>query len=202
MNKTNIGSSPLAVPIYVVERLKREMIDPMNPTDQHLPPTNMTSTLRADCPDIVREYCRLAAKQYLSPANTARMLEISQLAESDSWLDFWLTEADHFMAHELDLTNEASIYSFENQQAHLREHLENGMTEEAHFTLLEEIECRVRIVFEELQQHLKNRGFDPGRIDGVLGTKTKSALIAFQSANHLVPNGLPDQTTREALGLS
>jgi Putative peptidoglycan binding domain len=174
----------------------------MNTTDQYLTPKDANPDIRSDCPEVVREYCKLATQKQLSPAETDRMLAILQDAESDGWLDFWINEADHFIAHELDQTHHASIRDFENQQAYLREHLENSITKDTYAGLFREIECRIRLAFKELQQHLKNRGFDPGPIDGVLGMRTKQAIVAFQTASKLDPNGLPDETTREALGLN
>ncbi|MBD2465733.1 peptidoglycan-binding protein [Oscillatoria sp. FACHB-1407] len=129
------------------------------------------------------------------------MSEILELAESDGVLDFWLNEADHFLAHELNLTNKESIYKFENQLANLREHLEHQLIENEKLDLFEELRHHLKHASQELQEHLKNRGFDPGPIDGILGPRTHSALIAFQQANQLIPNGLPDAVTREALGL-
>jgi peptidoglycan hydrolase-like protein with peptidoglycan-binding domain len=37
----------------------------------------------------------------------------------------------------------------------------------------------------QLQQRLKDKGFNPGTIDGVFGLGTKSAVRAFQKANDL-----------------
>lgn len=42
----------------------------------------------------------------------------------------------------------------------------------------------------ELQQELASRGFDPGRIDAVLGPDTAAALVEFQRNTGLVPDGI------------
>lgn len=52
---------------------------------------------------------------------------------------------------------------------------------------------------KELQQALKNAGFDPGPIDGKIGSKTKKAIIDFQSAKGLSDNGTVDSKTLKAL---
>ncbi|MBU4312712.1 MAG: peptidoglycan-binding protein [Candidatus Omnitrophica bacterium] len=52
---------------------------------------------------------------------------------------------------------------------------------------------------KELQQALKNSGFDPGPIDGKIGSKTKKAIMDFQSAKGLSGNGTIDSKTLEAL---
>ena len=51
----------------------------------------------------------------------------------------------------------------------------------------------------ELQQALKNSGFGPGPIDGKIGSKTKKAIMDFQSAKGLSGNGTIDSKTLEAL---
>jgi hypothetical protein len=174
----------------------------MNHANGYLPPTDTTSDFRLDCPDIIREYCKLSSQENLSEADADRLSQILEIAESDEWIDFWLNEADHFLAHELNLTNRESIYNFENQQAKLREHLEHRLAEIGGSGLVEGLRQQLKISSRELQQHLKNRGFDPGPIDGVLGPRTHSAIVAFQQAHQLPPNGVPDVFTREALGLS
>ncbi|MBE9178115.1 peptidoglycan-binding protein [Oculatella sp. LEGE 06141] len=172
----------------------------MSHINRSLSTTDAMLHFRLDCLSIVHEYCKLASKKELSPCDADRLNDILELAETDGWLDFWINEADHFMAHELGNTDPTSIYHFENQQAKLRERL-NCETIKNDYTLLEELKQRFKLPSKELQQHLKNRGFDPGPIDGVWGPQTHSALIAFQTENQLEPTGIPDVWTREALGL-
>jgi peptidoglycan hydrolase-like protein with peptidoglycan-binding domain len=54
---------------------------------------------------------------------------------------------------------------------------------------------------KQLQQALKNKGFDPGVLDGVFGLGTKDAVRKFQKANGLVADGIVGQKTWKALGL-
>lgn len=168
---------------------------------RNLPPL-YGNRFEQDCPDIVREYCRLASQRSLSETAANRLTEILRIAESNGWIDFWLNEADHFLAHDLNLTSKESIHQFENQQAKLRENLEDELSQNSTTELIDDLMQHLKLSLRELQQHLKNRGFDPGTIDGILGPKTHSALLAFQEAHHLSPSGLPDADTREALGLS
>jgi peptidoglycan hydrolase-like protein with peptidoglycan-binding domain len=41
-----------------------------------------------------------------------------------------------------------------------------------------------------VQVLLKQRGYDPGPIDGIIGTKTKQSIQAFQFAAKFPPSGL------------
>ncbi|NPA58977.1 MAG: hypothetical protein GXO30_00710 [Epsilonproteobacteria bacterium] len=56
-------------------------------------------------------------------------------------------------------------------------------------------------VIKELQQALKDRGYNPGTIDGVYGANTQRALNAFQLDNDL-PSGALTLESLEALGLN
>ncbi len=51
----------------------------------------------------------------------------------------------------------------------------------------------------DIQQALKDAGFDPGPIDGCRGRKTIRAIKAFQKANNLVVDGLVGKNTRQLL---
>lgn len=54
---------------------------------------------------------------------------------------------------------------------------------------------------KDAQQALKERGHEPGRIDGVMSTATRQALRQFQEAEGLEVTGQLDESTRKALGL-
>lgn len=175
----------------------------MRNSNRHLPPAEAQPDLIPDPFDLVREYCRLAVQRPLSDADMNRLEQILTLAESDGLLDFWINEADHFLAHELALTDESSIHACENQQAMLREHLAckiPAMNTDSQ--LFQELKQRLQTSSKELQLHLKSRGFDPGPIDGQLGPRTHSALVDFQKAHQLDADGVPNASTRDALGLS
>ncbi|HEY9651193.1 MAG TPA: peptidoglycan-binding domain-containing protein, partial [Coleofasciculaceae cyanobacterium] len=55
---------------------------------------------------------------------------------------------------------------------------------------------------KQLQQRLKDKGYNPGTIDGVFGLGTKSAVRAFQKANNLEADGIVGQQTWNALGMT
>jgi N-acetylmuramoyl-L-alanine amidase len=51
----------------------------------------------------------------------------------------------------------------------------------------------------ELQRRLNGLGFDAGREDGILGHETSDALVEFQRASGLGPDGICGRTTIDAL---
>lgn len=53
----------------------------------------------------------------------------------------------------------------------------------------------------QMQQALKDKGHDPGDIDGVMGAKTKAALKDFQKAEGLKETGMLDKDTKSKLGM-
>jgi peptidoglycan hydrolase-like protein with peptidoglycan-binding domain len=57
--------------------------------------------------------------------------------------------------------------------------------------------ARVRMA----QQALQEKGYNPGPIDGVMGSKTRAALKEFQRKEGLEANGRLDMTTMSRLGM-
>src|SRR5437879_3851521 len=53
----------------------------------------------------------------------------------------------------------------------------------------------------ELQQKLKDLGFDPNGVDGNFGPGTKAAVIAFQQSKGLQADGIAGPASLAALGL-
>ena len=52
---------------------------------------------------------------------------------------------------------------------------------------------------KQVQRALKQAGFAPGSIDGLIGHRTHTALMEFQKAHHLEPDGVLGVKTWEAL---
>lgn len=55
---------------------------------------------------------------------------------------------------------------------------------------------------KQLQQRLQQLGFNPGSIDGTFGAGTKAAIIAFQKAKGLYPDGIVGDKTWISMNLS
>lgn len=54
---------------------------------------------------------------------------------------------------------------------------------------------------QDVQKVLKEKGFDPGPVDGKMGPKTRAAIREFQKSHQLNPTGTLDQETQQALGV-
>jgi len=54
---------------------------------------------------------------------------------------------------------------------------------------------------EEVQQALKQQGYDPGPIDGVLDAETQAAIESFQQSAGLAATGQLDEQTMAQLGI-
>lgn len=53
----------------------------------------------------------------------------------------------------------------------------------------------------EIQLALKSKGYYTGSVDGIYGTQTKKAVIAFQKDKGLVQDGIAGKNTLKALGV-
>ena len=53
----------------------------------------------------------------------------------------------------------------------------------------------------QAQQALKDKGFDPGPVDGKYGPKTREAVLNYQKQNNIVANGRLGGETYESLGV-
>ncbi len=54
-------------------------------------------------------------------------------------------------------------------------------------------------IVEEMQRRLGDDGFEPGDIDGIFGSQSKAALVAFQRAGGLETDGICGPVTWRAL---
>ncbi len=54
---------------------------------------------------------------------------------------------------------------------------------------------------KSMQVALKDKGFDPGPADGVMGPRTRAALMEYQRKEGLTPTGRWDDETAMKLGM-
>lgn len=59
-----------------------------------------------------------------------------------------------------------------------------------------------RSTVEQAQKALQDRGFDPGPVDGVFGSRTRSAIESFQRSKGMEETGRLDQNTLLQLGVA
>lgn len=164
------------------------------------------------------EYAELALRPELTEQDADRLNEIYEAAEKDLLLNFFITELDDILNTWLGLLNGDEIKRYTDQQAWLREHLEQIS-----------LDCKRR---KEMQQLLQQLGIYDGPIDGVLGKRsakaieewyrqtqtllqqqglydkkvdgypgeyTLKAVKQFQKTHALKDDGIPDQQTLSAL---
>ena len=55
---------------------------------------------------------------------------------------------------------------------------------------------------KKIQTALRDKGYFTSNIDGIFGTLTKNAVIAFQKDNGLTPDGIAGEKTLKALGIT
>ncbi len=60
---------------------------------------------------------------------------------------------------------------------------------------------RERQLVRDVQQALQQRGYDPGQLDGIVGSQTRTALRSFQQAEGLEVSGRMSSETLERLGV-
>jgi hypothetical protein len=54
---------------------------------------------------------------------------------------------------------------------------------------------------KKIQEALRDKGTDPGAIDGMMGPKTREAIKSFQAANNIKTTGMIDAETAKQLGV-
>lgn len=107
------------------------------------------------------------------------------------------TELQTLKAQVNDL--EARVQQKDTEIVGLRQAL-SKTTEEKYNSLKESLPSATQVPTPlQIQQALKAAGYDPGDIDGKLGSKTRKAVRAFQKANGLNPDGKVGPKTWNAL---
>jgi hypothetical protein len=131
--------------------------------------------------DIISEYCNLTSRVTLTESQAERIEEILLEAQSDMMLEFFLDEADHIVAHQLNLIKPKII---EQQQDKLSTYLEEIWSKE----FIKEIPNQLtQLHRKKLQECLKQKGLYTGLIDGIFGSKTRKALECLKHKENINP---------------
>lgn len=126
--------------------------------------------------DILAEYYNLTLKDELTDEDADRLAAIYTKAEASPLLNFLINELDHIVNQKLGLLDVSFVETYKDQQAWLREHLEQMPLDR---------ECR-----KEMQQLLSEEGFYKGAIDGVLGKRSTKAIVRyFRKVQELLHEG-------------
>ena len=115
--------------------------------------------------DILAEYYKLTLKGELTDDDAERLEAIYTKAETSPLLNFLINELDYIVNQRLGLLNVSSIETYKDQQAWLREHLEQMP-----------LDRRYR---KEMQELLHEEGFYKGPIDGILGKRSTQAINRY-----------------------
>jgi murein L,D-transpeptidase YcbB/YkuD len=168
--------------------------------------------------ELLANYHELALRIELSDEDTEQLDQIYAEAEKHPMLNFLLSEIDHSLNHRLGLLNETAIESYKDQQAWLRERLEQTPFEHDHHQEVQRMladegfyEGPIDGVFgsrstqaiqqmnTQMQELLSQRGFYNRRIDGLFGEFSIKAIKDFQKSKSLEDNGIPNRETFLAL---
>ena len=117
------------------------------------------------------------------------------------WIGWFLTRSDAIQ--KTDLKNQprsATSVRSTSQPATPRaaESPRTGEGEDIH-EAIQEYRLRSAKRVKQVQRALKQAGFNPGSLDGLIGHRTHTALIEFQNAHSLEPDGVVGAKTWDAL---
>lgn len=167
---------------------------------------------------LLADYQEIALSNELTDAASQRLEEIYEEAETHPMLNFLLTEIDHNLNRQLGLLSDTAVKTYKDQQAWLREHLEQmpfnyDHRQDVQRLLAEEglYQGPIDGVFgprstkamkrmnTRIQKLLYKKGFYDKKIDGLIGKSSVEAIKAFQKSKNLEGSGVPDRKTLTAL---
>lgn len=117
-------------------------------------------------------------------------------ADPNDCLVWCLVEIPEKIARFTIVTDTSQTNNYEWKKFELSEMVKKGG-----FTEWREVLCDYQVTADlnhQVQRALRDRGYDPGPINNVMGTLTKAALVNFQKSNNL-PIGNLDIETMNAL---
>ncbi len=134
---------------------------------------------------ILEEYYRLSMLPELSPEETeedmARLAEILVLAEQDEMLQLLIEHVDCILDSRMGLLNSKTTQEYEKQQAWLNDNLA--------------VEPPDPDFHRMLQLRLRELGLYEGPIDGVMGKRSRTAVVELQKSHSMQADGIPNPQT-------
>lgn len=163
---------------------------------------------------VLCEYSQLARKQDPDDEEEDRLMQIYDRAMSDPLLNFFIMLLDQILGEDLGLLDEDTTKRHEDQQAWLREHLEETVLDKKYRLQIQKLlhdqrlydgpidgilgkrSCGAVAQFRKsLQELLQKQGWYNGVIDGELGQQSVVAVREFQRSKRLKEDGVPGPTT-------
>jgi murein L,D-transpeptidase YcbB/YkuD len=118
------------------------------------------------------------------------LLSVLALAGCQTTAQRDLLPAEELQARVLHLENLASQRDTEISQLRDELQAERQMRHDLETQLKgQSSAAATSMSLRNVQRSLTRAGFDPGKIDGIMGSKTRTALRAFQRAHGLSPDG-------------
>ena len=168
--------------------------------------------------NLLAEYYKLTLKEELTDAEAARLERIYTKAEASPLLNFLINELDYIVNQRLGLLTISAVENYKDQQAWLREHLEQMPLDREYRKEMQQLLSEegfykgpidgilgkrstkaIDLYFRKVQELLHERGLYEKDVDGVLGEHSIEAVKQFQRATALKEDGVPGKETFTAL---
>lgn len=166
----------------------------------------------------LKEYRRLALCCELTDEEADRLDALYTEAERDPLLNFFINEFDCIWGQRVGLLDSRSIDHYKDQQAWLKEHLEQTLFEQESHRETQKLlreqgfydgpidgiwgdrsVAAIKQFRMKVQRLLRSQGFYDGSIDGEFGNRSVTAVKEFQKTQQLKDDGVPGRRTFSAL---
>ena len=167
---------------------------------------------------LLADYQEIALSNNLTDRDSERLEKIYEEAETHPMLNFLLTEIDQNLNRQLGLLSATVVETYKDQQAWLREHLEQMPFDYEHRQHIQRLLAEeglykgpidgvlgprsnkaMKRMNTRIQKLLSEKGFYDKDIDGLIGKFSVEAIKAFQKSRDLEDSGVPNRETLTAL---
>jgi murein L,D-transpeptidase YcbB/YkuD len=168
--------------------------------------------------EMLTDYHKLALDKELADEDADQLDQIYAEAEQHPMLNFFLTEIDHRLNRKLGLLSNDALECHKNQQAWLRDQLEQAPFDHDHRQEVQRMLAElgfyqgpidgvlgdrsaqaIKQMNTRIQELLSKRGFYNKSIDGLFGKFSIEAMKNFQKSKSLQNHGVPNRETLLAL---